>query len=261
MCYLRATRTLGLVYWRPSGRERPDLPRGNLVPMRPKRSIAFPTEHYSFQQSSPYWLYSLSRHPILHNAGMGSTWSHAFLKNRLNCQLICRAVQGPVSDPAPLQFRPHHKILRFPPCNTFIFPPQSRRQLLFSLIVVSSFMLHIILLFHTSLPFFLFFQCCLAAPFFGPQSTLGEAVNGIPRISRISKLPQIPRSWALFTFAREIIQAKQNCHRAGTPNNGFTLSHNSPATEQARRTMVSPCPTNRHTRYCTIARYVDLHLY
>jgi hypothetical protein len=127
------------------------------------------------------------------------------------------------------------------------------------MIVMSSFMLHIILIFNTSLPFFLFFQCCLGAPFLGPQSTLGEAVNGIPRISRIAELSQIPRSWALFTSK----QAEQNCQRAGTPNNGLTLYqyHNSPDTEQARRTMVSPCLTNIHTRYCTIVGYVDLRLY
>jgi hypothetical protein len=44
MRYLRATRARRLVYWRPSGRERPDLPRGDLIPMRPKCSIAFPTD-------------------------------------------------------------------------------------------------------------------------------------------------------------------------------------------------------------------------
>jgi hypothetical protein len=36
-------RPRGLVYWRPSGQERPDLPRGDFVPMRPKRFVAFPT--------------------------------------------------------------------------------------------------------------------------------------------------------------------------------------------------------------------------
>jgi hypothetical protein len=38
--YLRATIDRGLVYWRPTGRERPDLPRGSIIPIRPERGIA-----------------------------------------------------------------------------------------------------------------------------------------------------------------------------------------------------------------------------
>jgi hypothetical protein len=46
MRYLRATRSRGLIYWRPTGRERPDLPRGNILPTSPERAIAarFPSD-------------------------------------------------------------------------------------------------------------------------------------------------------------------------------------------------------------------------
>jgi hypothetical protein len=45
MRYLRATIERGNIYWRPSGRERPDLPRGTLTPFRPEAAIddLFPT--------------------------------------------------------------------------------------------------------------------------------------------------------------------------------------------------------------------------
>jgi hypothetical protein len=33
--FLRSTIYRGLIYWRPTGRERPDLPRGNILPIRP----------------------------------------------------------------------------------------------------------------------------------------------------------------------------------------------------------------------------------
>jgi hypothetical protein len=40
MRYLRATRSRGLIYWLPTGRERSDLPRGDSIPTRPERAIA-----------------------------------------------------------------------------------------------------------------------------------------------------------------------------------------------------------------------------
>jgi hypothetical protein len=40
MRYLCATRSRGLIYWRPTGRERSDPPRGDLIPTRPERAIA-----------------------------------------------------------------------------------------------------------------------------------------------------------------------------------------------------------------------------
>jgi hypothetical protein len=40
MRYLRATRSRGLIYWRPTGCERSDLPRGDIIPTRPERAIA-----------------------------------------------------------------------------------------------------------------------------------------------------------------------------------------------------------------------------
>lgn len=46
MKFLRATPDRGLVYWHPAGRERPELPRGNIIPLRPEVGIAekFPTD-------------------------------------------------------------------------------------------------------------------------------------------------------------------------------------------------------------------------
>jgi hypothetical protein len=46
MKYLRATSRRSLVCWRPTARERQDLPRGDIIPMRPERGIAekFPTD-------------------------------------------------------------------------------------------------------------------------------------------------------------------------------------------------------------------------
>jgi hypothetical protein len=47
MRYLRCTRDRGLVYWRPTGKERTDLPRGTLMPMRPESGpdALFPSNH------------------------------------------------------------------------------------------------------------------------------------------------------------------------------------------------------------------------
>jgi hypothetical protein len=46
MQYLRATHSRGLIYWRPTGRERPDLPRGDILLTSPERAIAarFPSD-------------------------------------------------------------------------------------------------------------------------------------------------------------------------------------------------------------------------
>jgi hypothetical protein len=46
MRYLRATRSRGLIYCRPAGRERSDLPRGDIIPNSPERAIAarFPSD-------------------------------------------------------------------------------------------------------------------------------------------------------------------------------------------------------------------------
>jgi hypothetical protein len=46
MRYLRATHTRYLMCWRPTGCERSDLPRGDIVPMHPKRAIPnrFPSD-------------------------------------------------------------------------------------------------------------------------------------------------------------------------------------------------------------------------
>jgi hypothetical protein len=45
--YLRCTSERGLIYWRPKGKERNDLPRGDLTPLRPERAISplFPDTH------------------------------------------------------------------------------------------------------------------------------------------------------------------------------------------------------------------------
>jgi hypothetical protein len=40
MRYLRRTMDRGLIYWRPEGKDRTDLPRGDLTPLRPERAIA-----------------------------------------------------------------------------------------------------------------------------------------------------------------------------------------------------------------------------
>jgi hypothetical protein len=47
MRYLRRTRERGLVYWHPTGKERTDLPRGTLTPMRPESGpdALFPSNH------------------------------------------------------------------------------------------------------------------------------------------------------------------------------------------------------------------------
>jgi hypothetical protein len=44
--FLHATIDRGLIYWNPTGRERPDLPRGNILPIRHERGIAahFPVD-------------------------------------------------------------------------------------------------------------------------------------------------------------------------------------------------------------------------
>jgi hypothetical protein len=49
--FLRATIDRGLIYWRPTGRERPDLPRGSIIPIRPERGIAtqFPDDFPSLE--------------------------------------------------------------------------------------------------------------------------------------------------------------------------------------------------------------------
>jgi hypothetical protein len=47
MRYLRRTKERGLIYWRPHGKERPDLPHGDLVPIRPESApnLLFPLDH------------------------------------------------------------------------------------------------------------------------------------------------------------------------------------------------------------------------
>jgi hypothetical protein len=47
MRYLRRTAERSLIYWLPEGKERNDLPRGDLTPLRPKRAISplFPNTH------------------------------------------------------------------------------------------------------------------------------------------------------------------------------------------------------------------------
>jgi hypothetical protein len=47
MRYLRRTRERGLIYWRPTGKERSDLPRDTLTPMRPESGPVelFPSDH------------------------------------------------------------------------------------------------------------------------------------------------------------------------------------------------------------------------
>jgi hypothetical protein len=49
MRYLRRTCERGLIYWRPTGKERPDLPSGDLVPIRPESArtpISRPPTHF-----------------------------------------------------------------------------------------------------------------------------------------------------------------------------------------------------------------------
>jgi hypothetical protein len=47
MRYLRRTTEFELIYWSPEGKERNDLPRGDLTPLRPERAIIplFPDTH------------------------------------------------------------------------------------------------------------------------------------------------------------------------------------------------------------------------
>jgi hypothetical protein len=47
MRYVRHTKKRGLIYWRPHGKERPDLPHGDLVPIHPESApnLLFPSDH------------------------------------------------------------------------------------------------------------------------------------------------------------------------------------------------------------------------
>jgi hypothetical protein len=58
--FLCANIDRGIIYWRPTGRERPDLPRGNILPIRPERGIA---AHFSVD--FPPWNQSRLKTPLM----------------------------------------------------------------------------------------------------------------------------------------------------------------------------------------------------